>query len=244
MMVDTKIQGRVHSIESFGAVDGPGIRFVIFLQGCTLQCKFCHNPDSWDFAYGKKMDVDFIIEQILSYRNFIKNGGVTISGGEPMMQPEFVKAILDRCREHGVHTAIDTSGAVALNRCQEVIDAADMLLLDIKDIDSDDCRKLTGMGNENAFAVLDYCESIHKPIWIRHVVVPTLTLHWDKLERLANKLSQYSCIQKIELLPFHKMGEYKWEALGRSYALADIQPPTKQQMDKAEAIFRDRHLPL
>ena len=190
-------------------MDGPGIRFVIFLQGCPLQCKFCHNPDSWDFAYGKKMDVDFIMEQILSYRNFIKNGGVTISGGEPMMQPEFVKAILDRCREHGVHTAIDTSGAVALNRCKEVIDAADMLLLDIKDIDSDDCRKLTGMGNENAFAVLDYCESIHKPIWIRHVVVPTLTLHWDKLERLANKLSQYSWhFRKLSCFRF-----IKWESI-------------------------------
>ncbi len=242
--MEAKIQGRVHSIESFGAVDGPGIRFVIFLQGCPLQCKFCHNPDSWDFAYGKKMDVDFIMEQILSYRNFIKNGGVTISGGEPMMQPEFVKALLERCRNHGVHTAVDTSGSIPLEHCKGVIDTADMLLLDIKDIDSEDCKKLTGLGNENALAVLEYCESIHKPIWIRHVVVPTLTLKRDKLERLADKLSRYSCIQKVELLPFHKMGEYKWETLERPYELTDIQPPTREQMREAETIFRERGLPL
>lgn len=236
--LEKNVKGRVHSIESFGAVDGPGIRFILFLQGCPLHCKFCHNPDSWDCAYGKQMDSDYVIQEILAYRNFIKTGGVTISGGEPLLQHEFVKAVLDGCREHGIHTAIDTSGAVPLHICKDAVDAADMLLLDIKDIDTEDCKKLTGMGNENAFALLDYCEQIEKPVWIRHVVVPTLTLNWDKLDRLAKRLSHYHCIEKVEPLPFHKMGEYKWEALNRTYELGDIKPPTREEMKRVQDIFR------
>ena len=242
--MDREIVGRVHSIESFGAVDGPGIRFVVFLQGCPLQCRYCHNPDSWDPAYGKKMSAGALLEEILSYRNFIKNGGVTISGGEPLLQHEFVRELLAGCREHGVHTAVDTAGSIPLAVCKGAVDAADMLLLDIKDIDSGDCEKLTGMGNERAFELLDYCESVQKPVWIRHVVVPSLTLDWDKLARLADKLSGYGCVEKVELLPFHKMGEYKWETLGRTYSLADVQPPTREEMEKAREIFRSRGIQL
>lgn len=242
--MDQEIIGRVHSIESFGAVDGPGIRFVAFLQGCPLQCRYCHNPDSWDPAYGKKMSASALLAEILSYRNFIRNGGVTISGGEPLLQHEFVKALLDGCRKHGVHTAVDTAGSIPLAVCKGAVDAADMLLLDIKDIDSEDCKKLTGMGNERAFELLDYCERVGKPVWIRHVVVPGLTLSWDKLERLAQKLAGYRCVEKVELLPFHKMGEYKWEALGRTYDLAQVKPPSREEMEKARRIFRSHGIPL
>ncbi len=242
--MDREIIGRVHSIESFGAVDGPGIRFVVFLQGCPLQCKYCHNPDSWDPAYGKKMSAGMLLDEILSYRNFIKNGGVTISGGEPLLQHAFVKELLDGCREHGVHTAVDTAGSIPLTACRGAVDAADMLLLDIKDIDSADCRQLTGMGNERAFELLDYCEETGKPVWIRHVVVPGLTLDWDKLGRLADRLSSYRCVEKAELLPFHKLGEYKWEALGRTYSLTDVQPPAREEMEKAREIFRSRGIQL
>ncbi len=242
--MNREIIGRLHSIESFGAVDGPGIRFVAFLQGCPLQCQFCHNPDSWDPAYGKKMTAGALLDEILSYRNFIKNGGVTISGGEPLLQHAFVKELLLGCREHGVHTAVDTAGSIPLEDCREAVDAADMLLLDIKDIDSEDCKKLTGMGNERALALLDYCESVGKPVWIRHVVVPGLTLNRDKLIRLADKLSDYCCIEKVELLPFHKMGEYKWEALERFYTLTDVEPPTREEMEKVRAIFKARGLRL
>ena len=242
--MDREIIGRVHSIESFGAVDGPGIRFVVFLQGCPLQCKYCHNPDSWDPAYGKKMSAGMLLDEILSYRNFIKNGGVTISGGEPLLQHAFVKELLDGCREHGVHTAVDTAGSIPLTVCRGAADAADMLLLDIKDIDSADCRQLTGMGNERAFELLDYCEEAGKPVWIRHVVVPGLTLDWDKLGRLADRLSSYRCVEKAELLPFHKLGEYKWEALGRTYSLTDVQPPAREEMEKAREIFRSRGIQL
>lgn len=238
------VTGRVHSIESFGAVDGPGVRFVVFLQGCPLKCRYCHNPDSWDPAYGKKMTSDYLVREILSYRNFIKNGGVTISGGEPLLQHEFVKAVLEECREHGVHTAIDTAGSIPLSVCRDTIDAADMLLLDIKDVDTEDCKTLTGKGNENAFSVLDYCESVKKPAWIRHVILPGYTLNWDKLERLAERLSSYTCIERVELLPFHKMGEYKWEALEQEYLLADIQPPTKEEMSRVKQIFLDHGLRL
>lgn len=238
------VTGRVHSVESFGAVDGPGVRFVIFLQGCPLKCLYCHNPDSWDPDYGKKMTSDYLVQEILSYRNFIKDGGVTISGGEPFLQYEFVKAILDGCREHGVHTAVDTAGSVPLSLCRQAVDAADMLLLDIKDIDTVDCKMLTGMGNENAFAVLEYCEQTQKPVWIRHVLVPGLTLKEDKLKRLAERLSGYGCIEKVELLPFHKMGEYKWEALGRTYTLSETKPPSREELQKAKKIFLSYGLKL
>ncbi len=231
------IMGRVHSIESFGAVDGPGVRFVLFLQGCPLQCRYCHNPDSWDPAYGKKMSSDEVMREILSYRNFIKNGGVTISGGEPFLQAQFVQTILEACREHGVHTAVDTAGSIPLSACQDAIDKADMLLLDIKDIDSEDCKLLTGRGNENALAMLDYCEQTKKTVWIRHVILPGYTLNEDKLERLAAKLQHYTCIEKVELLPFHKLGEYKWDVLEREYLLRDVQPPTKEEMERVKRIF-------
>ena len=238
------VTGRVHSIESFGAVDGPGVRFVVFLQGCLLRCRYCHNPDSWGFNDGKSMTSTELIQEILSYRNFIKNGGVTISGGEPFLQHDFIAAILSACREHGVHTAVDTSGAVPLSATADLIDLADMLLLDIKEIDTEDCKLLTGKGNENTFATLDYCEKIQKPIWIRHVILPGYTLNLDKLERLAKRLSGYRCIEKVELLPFHKMGEYKWEMLNREYLLTDTQPPTKEEMGQVRQIFLSHGLKL
>lgn len=238
------ITGRIHSVETFGAVDGPGVRFVVFLQGCPLRCKFCHNPDTWNPKDGQEISAAELIEQISSYRNFIRKGGVTLSGGEPLLQPQFVKAVLDGCRELGLHTAIDTSGGVPLETAKPAIDAADMLLLDIKDIDPDGCRELTGQDNQNALSILRYCEEVGKPVWIRHVMVPGLTLQTDKLKRLAARLKGYRCIKKVELLPFHKMGEYKWEELHIPYSLADTLEPTKDEVAKAKAIFLQNGLPL
>ncbi len=238
------ITGRIHSVETFGAVDGPGVRFVVFLQGCPLRCKFCHNPDTWNPKDGQEISAAELIEQISSYRNFIRKGGVTLSGGEPLLQPQFVKAVLDGCRELGLHTAIDTSGGVPLETAKPAIDAADMLLLDIKDIDPDGCRELTGQDNQNALSILRYCEEVGKPVWIRHVMVPGLTLQTDKLKRLAARLKGYRCIKNVELLPFHKMGEYKWEELHIPYSLADTLEPTKDEVAKAKAIFLQNGLPL
>lgn len=242
--MEQSVQGRIHSVETFGAVDGPGVRFVVFFQGCPLRCKFCHNPDTWNPAEGKPVTAKELAGQIASYKNFIKDGGVTLSGGEPLLQPEFATALLLECKRLGLHTALDTSGGVPLSAAKPPVDAADLILLDIKDIDKEDCRALTGQDNQNALALLRYCQQTGKPVWIRHVMVPGLTLKRDKLTRLAAFLSGFSCIQKVELLPFHKMGEYKWEQLGRPYSLTDTPVPEPEEVALAKEIFRKQGLPL
>lgn len=238
------VVGRIHSIESFGAVDGPGIRYVLFVQGCPLSCLFCHNPDSWDRNDGKLTDSEVIVNDIKSYKNFIKKGGVTISGGEPLFQPEFVLDIIRRCKAEGIHTAIDTSGAVGLKIAKPVVKEADLILLDIKAIDPVMCKKISGLSNENALALLNYCEIIGKPVWIRHVMVPGYTLERSQLELLADYLTNFTCIEKIELLPFHKMGEFKWEQLEIEYKLGDTPEPTKEEIKMANEIFRKKNLPV
>ena len=233
-------KGRLHSVESFGTLDGPGIRFVIFFQGCPLRCAFCHNPDSWEKGGGREATSEEVLNQIRSYKSFVTAGGVTFSGGEPLYQPKFLAEILKELKAEGIHTAIDTSGAVPLEDAAECIDLCSMLLLDIKSIDTEICKKLTGRGNENAFEILDYCEEIAaKPVWIRHVLIPGLTLDYDKLTQLAKKLKGYTCVQRIELLAFHKLGEYKWKELGLNYSLENTNPPTKEEMERAKKIFTD-----
>lgn len=230
--------GYLHSVESFGAVDGPGVRFVAFLQGCPLRCLFCHNADTWNMAEGQIITAGELLDKILSYRNFIRRGGVTLSGGEPLLQPDFCEAILTLCKGEGLHTAIDTSGGVPLSKCKNAIDAADMLLLDIKDIDKEDSVLLTGQTNENAFDILNYCEYTQKEVWIRHVLIPGYTLKEEKLHRLGKILSWYHCIKKVECNPFHKMGEYKWDFVKEDYQLKNVQPPTAKQVEDAKEILR------
>lgn len=235
-----EITGRVHSVESFGALDGPGIRYVLFLQGCPLRCQFCHNPDTWDAKGGKLTTAREAVEDILRYRNFIRTGGVTLSGGEPLLQSSFAAEVLRQCRAHGLHTAIDTSGSVSLELCREAVDEADLLLLDIKSMDSQLCKEITGRDNANALNLLDYCETVGKPVWIRHVLVPGLTLKEKPLRELADFLSQYRCVEKVELLPFHKLGEYKWEAMNQPYVLRDTQAPTKEEFLWAKSFFEGK----
>ena len=229
--------GRIHSIESFGTLDGPGVRFVIFLQGCPLRCLYCHNPDTWDPRGGREATVSGLMAQIESCRNFIRSGGVTLSGGEPLMQPEFSRALLDRCREAGIHTALDTAGSLPLERSRPVIDAADLLLLDIKALGPELCRELTGADNANTLATLDYCEAINKPVWIRHVLVPGWTLDRAKLEALAAFLAPYRGIEKVDLLAFHKMGCFKWRELGLPNRLRETPETTEAELRAAEALF-------
>lgn len=239
-----EVKGRIHSIESFGAVDGPGVRFIVFFQGCPLRCLFCHNPDSWSFTDGEEKTAGEMIDQIVSYRSFIQKGGVTLSGGEPMAQPEFCKAILTLCKQEGLHTAVDTSGGVPLSIAKDVIDTADMLLLDIKDYSDDDCVKLTGKSNKNALEILNYCEETNKRIWVRHVCVPEYTLVEEKLEKLAEFLSKFKCVEKVELIPFHQMGMYKWDFVDTEYQLKDVEVPSNDMMDKAKEIFTKHGLKL
>lgn len=243
-MTDLDITGRIHSRETFGALDGPGIRYVLFLQGCPLRCLYCHNPDSWRPLEGQEVTVGQIVDDVLRYQNFIRTGGITLSGGEPLAQPLFTAALLKQCRRHGIHTAIDTAGSIPLSCCQEAVDQGDLLLLDIKALDPDDYKILTGRSNTTTLELLDYRESTGRPVWIRHVLVPGYTLYPEKLKDLARFLSHYTCIQKVELLPFHKMGEYKWEQMGLPYRLTDTPAPSAEQVAEAKEIFASFGLPL
>ncbi len=240
--MNPSVTGRIHSIESFGTLDGPGIRYVLFMQGCPLRCLYCHNPDARTPDAGRTITAGEVLADILTYRLFIRRGGVTLSGGEPLLQPAFACELLDGCRERNLHSAVDTSGALPLEVSRPVLDRADLILLDVKAIDEALCIALTGSSNRHTLATLEYCETVQKPVWIRHVLVPGYTLEIPPLERLADYLLRYTCIRKIELLPFHKMGEYKWEALKCPYLLKDTQPPTEAEVQKARAVFQSRGL--
>lgn len=238
-----EIFGYIHSYETFGAVDGPGVRFIVFMQGCSLRCLFCHNADTWNMSEGEKTTPQELFDKIIQYKNFIKKGGVTFSGGEPLLQHEFICEVIKLCKKAGLHTAIDTSGGISLDICKAAIDAADMILLDIKDIDSDDCEKLTGQTNANALAILNYCDYVNKDVWIRHVLIPQYTMDNFKLYRLARVLSWYSCIKKVEIIPFHKMGEYKWDYVSEEYKLKNVPAATQADVDHAKEIMKQYALP-
>lgn len=238
------VSGRVHSVETLGALEGPGLRFVVFLQGCPLRCAYCHNPDTWDMNSGMLISAKDQVEEILRYKNYL-SGGVTISGGEPLAQAEFARSLIDECHIHHLHTAIDTSGAVPLSECKDAVTAADLILLDIKSFDPDQGKKLCGIDMNQAWELLDYCQSIGKPVWIRHVLVPGITvmdknssgtpLEKEEDFRIANlalaqgilRLKAYSCVERIELLPFHKLGEFKWENLSIPFSLHNVDEPSE-----------------
>ncbi|HQM96920.1 MAG TPA: pyruvate formate-lyase-activating protein [Clostridia bacterium] len=253
------VKGWIHSIESFGTVDGPGIRYVLFVQGCLLKCLYCHNPDTWSVyedrdkhkkdtvcakRSGEMTDSETIVNDILSYRGYIKTGGVTISGGEPLMQIEFVLDIIKRCKENGIHTAIDTSGCISVTRSKAVIDEVDLVLLDIKSLDNEQAIKLTGSSNVNTLATLDYCEKINKNVWVRHVLLPGWTMDMKRLNDLADYLKPYKCIEMVELLPFHKMGEYKWKELGLDYTLSKTAEPARKDIEMVKQIFINKGFSL
>lgn len=238
------MKGRIHSVETFGAVDGPGTRYVVFMQGCPLRCIYCCNPDTWDAKGGKTISVRQLVKEIEKYKNYIMEGGVTFTGGEPLLQSKFVLQATKKLKKLGLHVAIDTSGVIPLQETKKVIDACDLVLLDIKALDSALHQTLTGLPNERTLQTLSYCETIKKPVWIRHVIVPTYTLDVEKLEELAKYLTQFTCIKNIELLALHHMGQFKWEELGVPYTLKDVKTPTKEEMDKVKAIFTKYKLPV
>lgn len=236
------VVGLVHSVESLGTLDGPGLRYVVFLQGCSLRCRYCHNPDTWNLKGGRSTDSEDLVKEILGYRNFIAKGGVTISGGEPLKQPEFTLHLIKRLKEEGLHTALDTAGSVPLELVKPVLDAADLILLDIKSLDDKQCFSLTGMGNANTLATLAYCQSIGRKVWIRHVLVPGWTLDERRLEELAAFLTAFSCIEQVELLPYHSMGRYKWEQLNMQYSFKEVPEPTAKELRMARSIFEEQGL--
>lgn len=212
---------RVHSYESFGTVDGPGIRYVVFLQGCPLRCKYCQNRDTWDIHAGQLISIHEIVDTILRYENYIKpTGGVTISGGEPLLQTPALIHLLKELKRHDIHTAIDTSGMFKLtDNLKELINLTDLFLLDIKHINSEKSKELVGFSNELELDFARYLNEIGKPIWIRQVLIPGITDDEQDLITLKNFLDTLSNIEKIEILPYHDLGKFKWENLGLQYSL-------------------------
>ena len=238
------MKGYIHSVETFGSVDGPGIRYIVFMQGCPLRCLYCHNPDSWKLKDGEQVTVKKLVSDILEYKRFVLSGGVTLSGGEPLVQKRFVLKLIKELKKHKIHVAIDTAGSLPIRESKEIIDHADLIILDIKSLDKEQCKELTGMSNKNTLATLDYCEKTNKPVWIRHVVVPGYTLKINKLKELAKFLKQYKTIKTVDLLPFHKFGEYKWDNLGYDYKLKKTAAPSSESMTKVRNIFKKEGLPV
>ncbi|WP_297905251.1 pyruvate formate-lyase-activating protein [uncultured Parabacteroides sp.] len=233
------VKGRIHSLESFGTVDGPGIRFVVFMQGCPLRCLYCHNPDTWNLKGEAKyqMAPDELLAEVLRYKNFIARGGVTVTGGEPLSQPEFLRVFFRLCREQGLHTALDTSGHIYTSKALEVLDYVDLVLLDIKTLNPDLHLQLTGVKLDNTLLFLDELERRGIDTWIRHVIVSGYTDNDEWLETIARYVSRYKVVRKVELLPYHTMGTFKYEQLGLDYRLKGVEPLSKERLDNAKAIF-------
>ena len=240
-----KLNGNIHSIETFGTVDGPGIRYVIFTQGCLLRCQFCHNADTWEMGSGKSMAVSEIMQDITSYLPFIESsgGGITVSGGEPLLQLPFLLELFQECKKAGIHTTIDSSGGCYSNdplfqeQLKEVLKYTDLILLDLKHINRKKHIKLTGKPNDHILEFAKYLSDQKIPVWIRHVLVPTITDDEEDLHALGDFIGTLENVKKLEILPYHKLGVYKWEALGLQYPLKDIEPPSSESVDNAYNIL-------
>lgn len=239
---ETITSGYIHSVESCGTVDGPGIRFVIFTSGCPLRCLYCSNPDCRNLENGKKVSVDELVDEIQKYASYMQasGGGVTISGGEPLFQPSFVREIFKRCRLLGIHTTLDTSGFCNLESAKSVLEFVDLVLLDIKSFDPPTYTKVTSVAIEPTLAFARYLSEINKPTWIRFVLVPGLTDDPENIAGLADFIAQFNNIERVEVLPFHKMGEYKWEQLDFEYLLKNTPTPSPHQVQAALDIFRSK----
>lgn len=240
-----EIIGNIHSFESFGTVDGPGIRFVAFMQGCPMRCKYCHNPDTWQFDVGKKFTPAEVFKEVLKYKNYIKSGGVTVSGGEPLMQIEFVTEFFRLLKAEDIHTAADTSGITFDRTNEDVVQKhlqllryTDLFLLDIKHIDEEEHKLLTGFSNKRTLDFAKFLSDNGKKMWIRHVLVPQITDNDDYLYKLKDFISGLKTVEKVEVLPYHTMGEVKYEKSGISYPLKGVLPPEKQRIENAKKILK------
>lgn len=239
-------KGIVHSLESFGSVDGPGVRFVVFMQGCNMRCKYCHNPETWRHE-GKAYTPRELFSQAWKYRTYwgkdLSRGGVTVSGGEPLLQIEFVTDFFKILKEHGVHTAIDTSGQPFsqdrefLEKFDELLKYTDLIILDLKESDSERHKSLTGFDNGNIWQLARYLSDKKVPMWIRHVLVPTLTDGEEHLRALRSFIDTLDTVEKVEVLPYHTLGIMKWNSLGLKYPLDGIRPPGAQELQRAKNIL-------
>lgn len=236
--------GYIHSTESFGAADGPGVRFIIFVSGCPMRCRFCHNPDTWNMTDGEKVETDALIKRALRCRPYWRNGGgVTVSGGEPLMQIDFLIDLFKKLKAEDVNTCIDTSGAPFtreepfFSKFEELMQYTDLLLVDIKHIDPAEHKSLTGQKNENILDMLRYLSDIKKPVWIRHVLVPGISDKDEYLIRTREFIDTLDNVEKVEVLPYHTLGIHKWDELGLDYTLRDVYPPSEERIQNARELL-------
>lgn len=235
-------KGRIHSIESFGSVDGPGIRLVVFCQGCPMRCQYCHNPDTWKGSGGRLVSPEEIIDQFEKNRPFYRKGGITVTGGEPLMQVDFLLDLFRLAKERGIHTCIDTSGGTFREgqdreKLDELMGLTDLVMLDIKHMDADAHKKLTGMDNSGVLAFARYLNEKQVTVWIRHVVVPTVTDSQEQLTELGRLIGTLPNVKGLEVLPYHTMGVTKYKELGLDYPLKDLPAATNEQAASAKEII-------
>lgn len=244
-MSQESISGRITSIESFGSVDGPGLRYIIFLAGCNMRCKYCHNPETWPCTAGKLTTAEDVVKKAMRYKPYWKKGGgITVSGGEPLMQPEFVTEIFRLAKKQGVSTVIDTSGEPftreepQFSKFQKMLELTDLLLLDLKHMDDKAHKELTGKSNASILAFARYLAEIHKPVWIRHVLVPGVTDSAVNLQNTSRFIASLGNVERVEVLPYHRMAIHKYEELGIPYRFKDIKEPTAAEVRRAETILQ------
>lgn len=240
------MKGRIHSIESFGTVDGPGIRSVVFFQGCSLRCRYCHNPDTWNKTWGTEIDSEEVVQKVMRFKPYFgEMGGITLSGGEPLLQPEFAAAILRECKQKGLHTAVDTSGWVDLPSLEKVLPFADLLLLDVKALNSSEYEWITGKTDSKFRKSLELIQLKKKDVWIRYVVLPEINDSLDHMRELGKLVhSLGSLVKHVELLPYHNLGIAKWEKLSLNYTLRDLSAPSQDQMERLRNEIRIDSVPV
>lgn len=235
------MNGRIHSLESCGTVDGPGIRYVVFVQGCPMRCLYCHNPDTWKMDGGREVSTDEILEEYEHKRSFYKNGGITVTGGEPLMQIDFLTELFEKAKKNGIHTCIDTSGVAFhdtdsawLARLDRLLAVTDLVMLDIKHINDEEHTKLTAHSNKNILAFAKYLDMKNIAVWIRHVVVPTITYNKQYLHETGRFIGSLGNVQTVEVLPYHTMGIAKYDNLKIQYPLKGIEPLDKDELAQAK----------
>ena len=230
--------GRIHSIQSLAASDGPGLRFAVFMQGCPLRCGCCHNPDTWDFCGGKEYTAREIVEKVIRYKSYFGNkGGITVSGGEPLMQAEFVEELFELCHKESINTCLDTSGCVMNDEIKNLLKHTDRVLLDIKYTEEEAYKKYVGCEMEKAIEFLDYLNKEKIPVTLRQVIIPTVNDNEENISKLKETAEKHECVDKIELLPFRKLCQIKYDNMGINFPFGDIPEPSKELMNKLEALI-------
>ena len=229
---------RIHSLETFGTHDGPGIRMVIFVQGCQFRCLYCQNPDTLDVRGGSLIGIDELVQRAVRQKAYFgKFGGVTVSGGEPLLQRSKLSTFFQRLHKEGINTCLDTNGRLNDAHVHELLEHTDIVMLDVKHINDEIHHKLTGLTNRNTLALADYCESIGKRLWLRYVLVPGWTDQEEYIEEWGQRFTNFKTVERVEIIPFHQLGLHKWELLKMDYPLKDTESPTEESKQKTLAIF-------